>query len=271
MLGFKGKSGQTGQSGQLGSKGTAWIILNVIRCCNIAVLLSVMVTCVLMMIFAKMPSAWQFFDDVTLAFVLSVAGLLIFSEVGLWEKGQAFVAATWPILGPSKGFTWLGAIISLMGCHLLGSLSNETYTSKSVPKQVSQIMMGSGIICLTFGISNVIASLAFRNKKNGLRARAVRKEGATVSNVVFHDNYSTSSSPSYNEKRVNISGPIPQNQDLEQGYSHSEYTLAEDDRRSPIMPELKRPDTALHPANRSSSYSETSHLTRFTQLPENKF
>jgi hypothetical protein len=46
-----------------------------------------------------------------------------------------------------------------------------------------------------------------------------------------------------------------------------EVVLDESDRRSPISPNIRRPDTALHPIHHqvtgASRYSEASHLPRF--------
>lgn len=47
-------------------------------------------------------------------------------------------------------------------------------------------------------------------------------------------------------------------------YAPSAYPDSDDDRRSPIMPEIPRPPTALHPAySRHTHYSEASHMNRF--------
>ncbi|KAI1633945.1 hypothetical protein F4809DRAFT_652241 [Biscogniauxia mediterranea] len=264
-----------GKKSESGFQGHAYIILQVIRCCNVAVLLAAMVACALMMIFAKMPNGYQFFGDVSLAFVLVVAGVLAYAEVGI-GPGQELIAKTWPVLGPHRGFSWLGISIFLIGCHLLGALSDDTYTNDSVPSQVAQVIMGAGIISLAFGVINVLASFAFRNRQSGVRAREIRNNGAITSNVSYRDDYSSShrSNSVRKEKRrtsiwayaknrkPKISRPIPQ--DVEQGCGD-----CPEDRSSPIIPEVQRPPTVMHPLFNSgrqfSHYSEASHIDRFAE------
>ncbi|KAI1083912.1 hypothetical protein F5B20DRAFT_357765 [Whalleya microplaca] len=251
-----------------GFQGHAYIILQIIRCCNIAVLLAVMVVSGIMMYFGKMPNGFQFFNDITLAFVIVVAGLLIWTEIPV-SYGQEAIAANWPAFGDKRGFTWLGIAMILMGCHHLGALSRDTF-NKDAPFQVWQAIMGSGILALSFGFTNIFASLAFRNKHSGVRAREIRKQGAITQDVSFvpeHDSYRSDSIRKEKRKTFRLFGKSEKPQishpiahDLEQGPDE----LPGDDRRSPVMPGIQRPPTALHPMNRATSfYSEASHIDRF--------
>ncbi|KAI1825673.1 hypothetical protein F4861DRAFT_160776 [Xylaria intraflava] len=269
MFGKKKESG-FGKKESAGLQGYAYIILQVIRFCNVATLLAAMVASVFMLIFAKLPNGFQFFADVVHAFVFFFAALLIFTEVGLWDKGQEFVARAWPMLGPDRGFTGLGAIMVIIGCHILGGLSTGTYTAAGVPSQISQVIIGAGIISLAFGVVNILASLMFRNDK--VHAREVREAGATTLPYEFNDNqtsrsYSKSSrKSSYN--KANISAPIPIGDTYNQGttmdyYADDKSAMSDESRQSPIMPEVTRPDPALHPMHRATQYSEASHLDRF--------
>ncbi|KAI8956000.1 hypothetical protein F4801DRAFT_185201 [Xylaria longipes] len=252
-----------GSKNPSGFQGHAYIILQVIRFCNVAVLLAVMVASVLMLIFAKLPNGFQFFADVVHALVFVFAGLLIFTEIGLWGKGQAFVARAWPMLGPDRGFSGLGAIMILIGCHLLGGLNSGIYTSAGVPSQISQVVIGAGIIALAFGFTNVIASLVFKNDE--VRAREIRQAGATTRDVDFKDGYSSRSNST---RKPEISGPMPMSGNDQFGRDYypedNKSVTSYDTRHSPIVPQISRPPTAMHPAlNRSTQYSEASHLDRF--------
>ncbi|KAL7623855.1 hypothetical protein AAE478_005411 [Parahypoxylon ruwenzoriense] len=264
-----------------GSQGHAYIILQVIRCSNVAVLFAVIFVSILMMVFAKMPNGYQFFNDVSLAFVSVVAGVLIWSELPV-KAGQQIIKDFWPVLGDQHGFTWLGISMILMGSHHLGALSRDTYMNKDVPFQIWQAIMGSGIIAIAFGVTNIFASIVFKNRNSNLSARQVRINGATTENAYYRDgelaSYHSSSirkeKPSKEKQsrrtlffgkgdsKPKISHPIVH--DLEYGATDE---LPIDDRSSPIIPDVKRPPTALHPAynagSRSSRYSEASHLDRF--------
>ncbi|KAI0513222.1 hypothetical protein F5B22DRAFT_280599 [Xylaria bambusicola] len=252
-----------GKGASSGFQGHAYIILQVIRFCNVAVLLAVMVASVLMLIYAKLPNAFQFFADVVHGLVFFFAGLLIFTEIGVWGKGQEFVARAWPMLGPDRGFTGLGAIMAIIGCHLLGGLNSGTYTADGVPPQISQVIIGAGIIAIAFGITNIFASLLFKNEK--VRAREIRQAGATTRNVNYNDNYSSRSNST---RKPEISNPMPVGDHFATGASDyyaedNKSTVSFDSRHSPIMPQISRPPTAMHPANRNSIYSEASHIDRF--------
>lgn len=252
-----------GKNSSSGFQGHAYIILQVIRFCNVAVLLAVMVASVLMLIFAKLPNGFQFFADIVHALVFFFAALLIYTEIGVWAKGQNLVARAWPMLGPDRGFTGLGAIMILIGCHLLGGLSSGTYTDKNVPSQISQVIIGAGIIALAIGFTNIIASLVFKGEN--VRARVVRQAGATT-RAGTYDSYSSRSNST---RKPNISGPIPMSgkDDFQKGPNYfpeeDRSMTSYDSRHSPIMPNISRPPTAMHPINRNSHYSEVSHLDRF--------
>ncbi|KAI0852108.1 hypothetical protein F5Y00DRAFT_228671 [Daldinia vernicosa] len=267
IMGFKSSSG---------FQGSAFIILQVIRACNLAVLLAVIFVSGIMMFFAKMPNGFQFFNDVSLAFVIAVAGLLFWTELPI-KMGKAMINRNWPAIGEDRGFTWLGIAMILMGCHHLGALSNDTYNNEDVPFQVWQAIMASGIIAIAFGVTNVIASLVFSNRASGVHAREVRNNGATTRDVNFTEEYDSYRSNSIRKEKAKsrfsifnrgnskpkISHPITH--DVEYGACDDQLPI--DDRSSPIIPDVKRPPTALHPAynagSRSSRYSEASHLDRF--------
>ncbi|KAI1107340.1 hypothetical protein F4804DRAFT_329375 [Jackrogersella minutella] len=265
MLGVKSRSG---------FQGSAFIILQVIRGCNLAVLLAVIFVSGIMMYFAKMPNGFQFFNDISLAFVIAVAGLMFWTELPI-GLGKRIIAQNWPVLGEARGFTWLGIAMILMGCHLLGALSNSTYNNKDVPFQVWQAIMGAGIIAIAFGVTNVIASLVFSNRASGVSAREIRNNGATTSTVNYTEEYDSYRSNSIRKEKTKtwffgkdskpkISHPITR--DVEHGRSDD---LPIEDRSSPLIPDVKRPPTALHPlynaGSRSSRYSEASHLDRFNE------
>ncbi|KAI1325896.1 hypothetical protein F5Y16DRAFT_252566 [Xylariaceae sp. FL0255] len=260
-------AGVTASGGKL--QGYAYIVLHVIRFCNVFVLVAVMAASILMLAFARLPDAYQFFSDIIHVLVFCFAAILIFTEIGLWERGQRFVAAAWPFLGAERSFTGLGAVMLLIGCHLLGGLSDGIYFASNVPSQIPQVILGAGIIALTFGIVNVIASFLFRGPK--LKAREIRRKGATTKAYTYDNG------PGVFRK---ISHPIMP--DLEKGdseyansiddrdvQSHTGYYEPEEDkipivdRRSPVAPcdEIQRPPTAMHPIHqRATTYSLASNM-----------
>ncbi|KAK4121796.1 hypothetical protein N657DRAFT_647287 [Parathielavia appendiculata] len=64
----------------------------------------------------------------------------------------------------------------------------------------------------------------------------------------------------FRKSRIQISKPIPQDMDdVERGYSSHSHG----DRASPIIPDLQRPPTALHPAMTGGSHYSAAHMDRF--------
>ena len=292
-----------------GFQGSGYVVLNGVRAVNIFVLAATAAACFLLMIFGKMPNAFQFFTDVNLAALAALCCLLIWTELP-FNTGKKWINHTWPVLGPRHGFVWLGVAMLLMGCHTLGALSHTPYSKKDLGGPVWRIIAASGCLGIAFGILNVLASWLYSDRAEGVSARQVRAEGATArahsrnsasddgASYPDTDGYSSRSDSVRKEKtrsrrvslfrhRLPISRPMPQDRDVERGYGggaaaappHAVSDISEcpdssvvDDRSSPIMPPVKRPPTALHPAMnggvRSSIYSEASHLNRFD---DNKF
>ena len=283
-----------------GFQGSGYVVLNGLRAVNIFVLAATAAACFLLIIFAKMPNAFQFFTDVTLLCVAAACCLLVWTELP-FDFGKGWIHATWPAFGPGHGFVWLGVAMLLMGCHTLGALSHEPYTKKDLGGTVWRVVAASGCLGIAFGILNVLASLLYSDRSERMTAREVRAKGATAhghgsgggsGSGYDTDGYSSRSDSVRQEKfrsrrmsrfRLAISRPLQSEQDVERGganhgNSHGECpdngggAAAIDDRSSPLVPQLKRPPTALHPAMnggvRSSIYSEASHLNRFD---DNKF
>ncbi|RYP63584.1 hypothetical protein DL771_009192 [Monosporascus sp. 5C6A] len=258
-------------------QGSGYIVLNGIRAINIFILTATAASCFLMMIFAKMPNAFQFFTDINLFFIVCICILLIWTELpfGRWKE---WINKTWPVFSPGHGFTWLGLAMFLMGCHTLGALTNEPYTKKTIGVPVWRIVAASGCLAIAFGTINMLASLLYSNRAEGFSAREVRGKGATTIADKFHygDSYSQRSNSVRQEKtksmwrftknfKPSISRPIAN--DVER--DADAYPAVAEDRSSPIIPHVQRPPTALHPAihggHRSSIYSEASHLHRFDE------
>lgn len=263
-----------------GFQGSGYVVLNGLRAINIFVLAATAAACFLMMIFAKMPNAFQFFTDINLVFIACVCVLLIWTELP-FAFGKEWIIRTWPVFGDAHGFIWFGLAMFLMGCHTLGELSNEPYTKKTIGTPIWRVIAASGCLSIAFGTINILASLLYSSRETGVNARQIRSKGATSGSGLSYeeDSYSQRSDSIRKEKsksqrflgkfKPSISRPIARHDDLEHG-SHDEYPI--NDRSSPIVPQLQRPPTALHPAisggPRSSFYSEVSHLNRFE---ENKF
>jgi hypothetical protein len=279
-------------------KGNGYWILNVLRVGNIIALLSVMAACMVMMAFSIINrKAWGF-DIMSYAMIFLFTSFLIYSETGLSKK---YFARNWPILSAEHhGFGWLGLFLIFLGVFVLGNLNEDAFLQENIPMSIWRLILAAGILSMTFGIVAIISTWIFGDSQAHITARAVREKGSLATGGGYeNDAYSQASFPSNyyppekpqdepettaskwagKAKRLTshftrgdrpfISRPRPQSPppvpDIDQRSTHSETTVYDRQQRtSPIVPDMPRPPTARHPMfDRSSTYSEASHLPRF--------
>ena len=280
-------------------RGSGWIVLNILRGCNIITFLAICVASWIMIVTGGIPNAFFFFDAVSHFFFSCTAIFLIISESGIFSS---YFERNWPVFSYSHSFVWLGCTMLIMGCSALGALAQPARSQEKLGLPMWRVILASGILALLFGIVNLVVSLIYRDARAGITARHVRNDGSLAKGMGAAKSFTDASSSvrsasvrsregpaekqpnrftrffgvgggvggGSGESRLKISKPIP-NADLEAAYharepqpmsSHS--AAVADDRSSPVVPELKRPPTAMHPAfTGGSRYSEVSHMTRF--------
>ncbi|KAM0329119.1 hypothetical protein ACHAQA_004415 [Verticillium albo-atrum] len=267
-------------------RGSGHLLLNVFRAFNIIGLLAVAVASWVLIVMSGLTGNFFFFEAASHAFTSATAALLICSELNLFKR---YFATRWPTLSPYHGLTWLGIAMVVMGCHVLGNLNRRSVTTKNMGPHLWRLVLAAGILSITFGLFNIISSIVFRDPDNGITARNIRSDGAIATSSTkasFTDAYSTRSDSIRNEKsfrrltqklspwaggKPKISKPIRVADDDVESRGHDAHdnnnnnnNSYPEDRSSPIMPEVARPPTALHPINtRFTSYSEASHMNRF--------
>ncbi|TDZ65965.1 hypothetical protein CTRI78_v003333 [Colletotrichum trifolii] len=284
-------------------RGSGHMLLNVLRSFNVIGLLAVCASTWVMIVMSILKHHFAFFDSASHFFTFCIAIFLMFSELNLF---RGYFERNWPVLSCEHGLSWLGISMVVMGCQVLGNITEDTYSQETIGLPLWRLILASGILVITFGFFNIICSIVFRDG-SGINARNIRSDGTLASaKNSFVDGYSVRSNsirsnpvvqqPVYEEKRfkrltqkltpwtksrsgsVNprpaISHPMPpagveRGNDVSQtdcSYPHTDNNFDED-RRSPIMPQVARPPTALHPMNahhsRFSKYSEVSGMDRF--------
>ncbi|KAH7149858.1 hypothetical protein B0J13DRAFT_277243 [Dactylonectria estremocensis] len=282
-------------------RGAGMIILQFLRALTIITLLSTTVASWTLIIKVDTSNRFFFFDAASLFFTSNIAVFLVVSELPI---AKPYFRRTWPVLSDQAGLTWLGFATALIGCNLLGKLNQSANSVKNLGLPFWRLVLSAGVLAITFGIVNIICSFIFRDSANGIHAKVVRSDGSLSApnedSPSYKEQYSIRSNSLRNDKpkatfmsffwkskdkkagttysRPEISAPISSQQyDVERNapYSPASYTGTpadeqgwdRNDRRSPIAPEIRRPDTALHPLNtkharHSSRYSEA-HMSRF--------
>ncbi|GJD02028.1 hypothetical protein ColKHC_10853 [Colletotrichum higginsianum] len=269
-------------------RGSGHMVLNVFRAFNIIGLLAVSASAWVMIVMSILKGHFAFFVSASHFFTFSIAVFLIVSELNIF---RTYFERSWPVLSCEHGLSWLGIAMIVMGCQVLANTTDPTFSAETIGLPLWRLILASGILAITFGFFNVISSIIFRDGHNGINARNIRSDGTLASGKnSFVDGYSVRSNSIRDEKqankfkrftqkfpapwnksnttaaaRPNISGPIIP--DVEQGHASDSDRDWDEDRRSPIMPDINRPPTAMHPMNtgntRFTKYSEASGMTRF--------
>jgi hypothetical protein len=261
------------------SKGVGMIVLQVLRVLSVITLLASVASCWLLIIKIEHKRKWYPFEGASLFFLSCLPLFLILSEFPMVRFLKNYFQRAWPAVGPEAGLGWLGTGMAVIGCNLLGKLNQPAFDSKKMGDSFRQLVMAAGILNLIFGVLNVMCTFIWSDRQAGVSARQVRSKGSLAEPYApdlpkyTPDDYPSRSSSTRNEKtrskfismfwkgegneRPNISAPMPTHHDFDR-------TSSDEERLSPIVPGIKRPDTALHPmhARASSRYSEA-NMSRF--------
>ncbi|KAL3300488.1 hypothetical protein RB213_014056 [Colletotrichum asianum] len=250
--------------------GSSHVVLNVFRAFNIIGLSAVCASSWVMIVMSILKGNFAFFDSVSHFFTFCIAVFLIVSELPVFE---GYFQRNWPVLSLNHGLSWLGIAMIVMGCQVLANTSEPAFSAETLGLPLWRLILASGILAITFGFFNIISAIIFRD--GDLNSRNFRADGSLAS-AKSVDGYSFRSNSVREEKpskfkrltqmtpwgrnhngRPEISHPIP---DMERGYTPQQPHDYDEDRRSPIIPNIERPLTTLHPAHRAraTNYSVAS-------------
>ncbi|PSS27196.1 hypothetical protein M430DRAFT_38000 [Amorphotheca resinae ATCC 22711] len=267
-------------------RGPGYIILNVLRVLNIISLITVVIASWVMLVRTVQTSNFFFFDGVS-HFITSTIGIfLIVSELNLFKS---YYARNWPLLSINSGFVFLGMAMIVLGFNILGNLNKSATSVQSLGLPLWRIVIASGILSSLMGLFNIIATFVFCDSKQGITGRQVRSHGAAIPTEPRTKTFSLSSGsrraaspvlPTYNstseerrKSRFGLKFPIRLSHISKPVSNDPEQFQKWESRSSPVVPDIQRPPTALHPYHNagtiaheypaSSRYSEVSNLTRF--------
>jgi hypothetical protein len=135
--------------------GPGYILLNLLRVCNIIALLLVVVASWIMLVMTVKTSNFFFFDGAD-HFIMSCIGIfLIVSEVGLFKK---YFARRWPVLSNDSGLVALGLAMISLGFTQLGNLNKMATSVQNLGLPMWRVVIASGILSSVFGLFNIIAA-----------------------------------------------------------------------------------------------------------------
>lgn len=158
---------------RLAGRGWGFIVLNIIRACNMAVLTTIAIAAIIFMIVGGLPNAWIFFSDVFLACVVAMCTFLALSETQLFS---GWIQTFWPAFGPTRGLNWLAYSMMIMASHLLGKMSDERFSQKKMGPVFWNVCLAAGILGYIFGVVNLFTSW-FWGYRLGRYIRVFRSTG----------------------------------------------------------------------------------------------
>lgn len=264
-------------------RGFGHIFLQILRILTIIVLLSIMASNWAMIIVSGMKGHFDFFDTVSHIFAASIAVCFVVSELDMFKLFRRYFERNFPVLSPSHSLAWLGLGMIMLGCQLISYQGKEAYNKKNFGLPLWRLVLASAILAITIGFANIMSSVVFRDGQSGITARQIRSDGNLAQPLApksdIYDDYSQRSASfrqkedvsaarrvtrmfnvkNFRKSKLQISHPIiePSHDDVEHGGSSL------DDRSSPIMPNIQRPPTVLHPAYTGGSRYSEAHMSRF--------
>jgi hypothetical protein len=281
-------------------RGIGMIVLQVLRAFTIIGLISGIAASVVLIAKVDMSKDYWFFDAVSSSFTVLFSMFFIITELPVFKLLKRWIRGNWPTFSDMHGLTWLGIACIMIGCNILGKLTQPYASQKELGMTMWQLVLAGGILDFVFGGLNIAASLVFADRANRINARDIRAHGSlaerhkdSMSGGVLPggaSGYTGSShhSPSLRKEkgrskfvsmfwkkddevedagkeyvRPTISGPMnPVHRDIER-----DADVDMDKPRSPIDPNVTRPDSIYHPIHgvrSSSNYSySVANMSRF--------
>jgi len=254
--------------------GSGYIVLNIIRACNIITLLAIVAASMVMLVKTFVVSKFFFFDGVSHVITGCLACkfcsplpilnqlltrtivALVITEIGMFRR---YIANNWPLLSPASGFITLGVLMIILGISILGNLNKTATSQESLGGTFWRLTIASGIVVSIMGVVNLFATYMFRNKDLDITARQVRAHGSTAPQKVYISPSTSRSSPrrSFHLNRRSASDTLPSyrtdNQPRYQPRNVSAPMPATSpvhkaDDPVPVVNGIQRPDLAAHPA-----------------------
>lgn len=292
------------ESGRSRLRGSGHLVLNVFRAFNIVGLLSVATASWVMIVMSGISGHFFFFEAASHFFVSVIAAFLICSELNLfkryfatrWPLLSPYHGLTW--LGIAMVVMGCGVLANLsrrsvspdaLGGHfyrliLASGILCITFGFLNIASSLVFRDPESGITARNVRSDGAIAAPAsyktgtpYDSSSFSVRTPSVRNEKAFKRLTQKFPWASKDAKPGHARQiskpiqPSDVPGDVESNNvpagrssdDNLRDYEPSSYPDSED-RRSPIMPDIPRPPTALHPAySRHTHYSEASNMNRF--------
>ncbi|SZF05815.1 unnamed protein product [Blumeria hordei] len=216
-----------------------------------------------------------FFFDGMSHFVVSTASIfLLISELTLFKS---YFSKFWPLLSLGSGLVFLGLSMLALGFHILGNLNKPAASVENLGLSMWRIVISSGILTSVLGLFNILATYIFCDRSTGITGRQLRAFGVVYSPPAT-DCFTTPATLSGSMRQpepttlpadnsVMKRGPFrlhlptairsslrPQSSEKQPFVTtisipnDLEASAHQVSRMSPVIPDLQRPPTALHPA-----------------------
>ena len=105
----------------------------------------------------------------------------------MFERVRIWYSNNFPLLSYQSGVASLGLFMIIDGSLVLSNLNNDYTNSSGYGRSFYSAVIAGGLLPFIVGVLNIIASLLFRNRKQGVNSRMIRKYGSVEAEKIAHD------------------------------------------------------------------------------------
>ncbi|CAF9908848.1 MAG: hypothetical protein GOMPHAMPRED_006335 [Gomphillus americanus] len=167
--------------------GVGYLILNILRVLNIISLLGAVAAAIVLLIKTFIVNGYFFFDSIIHVVIFVFSIFLLISEAPIFERIRIWYSNNFPLLSYQSGVATLGLFMVIDGSLVLSNLNNDYANSADYGRSFYSAVIAGGLLPFIVGILNIIASLLFRNRKQGITSRMIRKYGSVGAEKIAHD------------------------------------------------------------------------------------
>ncbi|ODA83775.1 hypothetical protein RJ55_02291 [Drechmeria coniospora] len=158
--------------------GVGMVLLQILRAFTVITLAASAASCWVLVLKVDKSRNYFVFECASHFFMSILCVVLVLAEFPLVEAVSRHLRRTWPVLSDLHGLGWLGGVMVVIGCTLLGSLNRPAHDAENLGSHFSKLVVASSILAITFGLLNIICSLVWRDGKEGINSRHIRANGS---------------------------------------------------------------------------------------------
>lgn len=161
-------------------RGIGMILLQILRVFTTIGLASAIAASVVLVAKVDIGTDYWFFEAVSSSFTILLCISLIVTELPLLK---GWIRKQWPAFSDASGLGWIGLAKIIIGCNILGKLTNPYTAQDEIGMPMWRLILAAGLLNIIFGFFNVIITIVYSDRKNGINARHIRSKGTLAKGI----------------------------------------------------------------------------------------